>query len=103
LKKIFLLSGKLSSGKNQSSTFINEFYKEQNVNVKFESIARRLKEYCIKDFSALTKHLNVMYSSIRKLTLNLKSASSNALCDDILKIISELSTVDENFYEQKTF
>lgn len=108
-KKVFLISGRLSSGKNQFSEYLVDEYSKRNVNISTDMFAKSLKEWSSHDFKPLTFVLNDI---VDKLKTQIKSIDDNrksyGLNDDgvtrqLVKLIDDnLLLREENFFENKT-
>lgn len=101
MKTIILISGKMRSGKNQFSDYLNLALNQKEKTVRSDLFAYDLKKGCEKDFEYMMRQINdhvlnikeeLQYSSIGKKSL--KAA---------LSMLDELTVMrSENWYEDKT-
>ena len=108
MKKVFLFSGKINSGKNQLADFVGEIYKKRKKKVISDLFASDLKQWSSDDFVGLGKILNGISHSLEVAIGQVKTnREAYGLPDDglIPKLISlahQLKIKEENFYENKT-
>lgn len=96
MKTIFLISGKMGSGKNTLTDMFMEEYKER-YSVEHMFFAKPLKDMAKKTFSAFSQYMN---SYIDKLSADLKQRYGY---DHILNYkLKMLKIKNENWYEDKT-
>jgi len=95
MKRIYLVSGKLRSGKNQFSDYLEEKYTLDKVEVVQDCFAQALKDGCKEDFKPLVDYLNKLQEEIKD-TVELYNWD-----DEFLECVSKMRTKDENFYENK--
>lgn len=111
MKNIILISGKLQSGKNQLSDFIQEELKNnyKNLKVQTDLFAKDLKDWCKEDFKKLSvvlknigkeikSNVNVLFDNPGKFTNN----SFESMIKAIHKSVDKLNITDGNWYENKT-
>jgi hypothetical protein len=96
MKKVILVSGKMRSGKNQFSKYLEQMFMLDNKTVVQDCFANTLKDNSKSDFKPLIDYLNNLYNKI-----------TNCIPDDdqdteIMYHLSKLKTLPENFYEDKT-
>ncbi len=108
MKKLFLLSGKISSGKNQFAEYLDVIYKEKGLKVVSDLFAADLKEWSKQDFKGLSDVLNNLHNQfqneIYKLISNRQAygISSDGVMDNLFKLVGKLNISDENWFENKT-
>lgn len=101
MKHIFLISGKLRSGKNQFADYVKEIAESKGMTVNTDLFAKSLKEWCNEDFRALTDYLNqILELTIFDFMVFQKSYNIKNIDIPITRL-KELITKDENWYENK--
>jgi len=104
-KTIILLSGKMFSGKNTVSEYIQKEFEAKGFVVKQDLYARDLKQYTSEDFDVLG---NVLQKKVDKLKatigvfLNSRDFTSAGMFSSIEALLDEFTFRTENFYEEKT-
>ena len=108
MKKVFLFSGKINSGKNQFADFVGEIYKQKNKKVIADLFAADLKKWSSEDFSGLAAVLNKISSSLQKsvevIEANRESygLEKMGVITNLKEKINTLKIQPENFFEDKT-
>jgi len=108
MKKVFLLSGRISSGKNQFADFLKEIYEGLGKKVKTDLFASDLKTWSSQDFSGLATVLNktadVLQKSINIIEANRQSygLEKHGVVENIKREIETLRIKKENWFEDKT-
>lgn len=107
MKKVILVSGKIHSGKNQLSEFLQKEFENKSLKVSSDLFAKSLKDGCKEDFKKLANVLENISEEIkakinlwidqRQLMLN-----GDAVVRDIESTINKLIIKNENWYENKT-
>lgn len=101
MKHIFLISGKLRSGKNQFADYVKEIAESKGMTVNTDLFAKSLKEWCNEDFRALTDYLNqILELTIFDFMVFQKSYNIKNIDIPITRL-KDLITKDENWYENK--
>lgn len=105
MKHIFLISGKLRSGKNQFADYVKEIAESKGMTVNTDLFAKSLKEWCNEDFKALTDYLNDILDTTINHLKNYSNLSFNQKIqmyfESSIRRLEELITKDENWYEDK--
>jgi regulator of PEP synthase PpsR (kinase-PPPase family) len=65
MKKVFLFSGKIHSGKNQLAEYVSEIYSSKGAKVVSDLFAADLKEWSKQDFKGLSDVLNNLYNQFQ--------------------------------------
>jgi len=86
--KLWMLGGKIHSGKNLAAKIAKEWLESQGLKVDCEMLAKGVKDGCKRDFAVLASYLNELSQEARR--------SGNDMLADLLHI------KDENWYEDKT-
>ena len=108
MKKVFLLSGKISSGKNQFAEYLREIYQSKGKQVVSDLFAADLKAWSKDDFKGLADVLNTLSNHLRdeiyRVMGNRKSYGlpNDGLMDGLFNLVGKLNLKDENFFENKT-
>jgi len=107
MKYIFLLSGKISSGKNQLAEFLNKEFKDRGYSTANDLFANDLKNNCKEDFKKISNYLNIyterVKSSVGALFDNTgRNPKLESYLQSIEKLVDELKIEDENWFEDKT-
>lgn len=115
MKLIFLISGKMRSGKNTFADILKEKYISYGKKVYCDFFAKGVKDGCKKDFNKLQMLLNSYKTFLTSSILYLKNNNKNYLSSygitfnpiekDITKILNQINKLeikDENWYEEKT-
>lgn len=101
MKHIFLISGKLRSGKNQFADYVKEIAESKGMTVNTDLFAKSLKEWCNEDFRALTEYLNVILNLTIEELNNFKTLIGLRSLENTIQRLKDLITKDENWYEDK--
>jgi len=96
MKKVILVSGKMRSGKNQFSEYLEQHFILNKKTVVQDCFAKALKDNGKSDFKLLTDYLNNLYNRI---TYCIPDDDQD---QELMYHLSKLKTVPENFYEDKT-
>jgi hypothetical protein len=108
MKKVFLFSGKISSGKNQFAEYVSEIYSGKGAKVISDLFAADLKAWSKDDFKGLADVLNTLSNQLRDEIYRVMSnrkcygLPNDGLMDGLFKIAGKLNLNDENFFEKKT-
>lgn len=106
MKKVFLLSGKINSGKNQFAEYLKQVLEANDFSVGENLFAKELKDGCKDDFQKLAAVLESIAKRARVSVDSLfdinRIPKDNGARMAIEKILSELIIKDENWYEDKT-
>ena len=86
--KIWMLGGKIHSGKNLAAKMAKEWLESQGLKVDCEMLAKGVKDGCKRDFAVLANYMNEL------------SAEAKRNGDDFLADLLRIK--DENWYEDKT-
>lgn len=111
MKKVFIVSGKLQSGKNQFGEYLEQIIQLDGISVKQDAFAQSVKDWCLEDFKLLISYLN---KQATKLTEGLKAHKTylkerypanekfvSEPLDDLIYLAEKIKTEDKNFYEDK--
>lgn len=103
-KKIILLSGKLGSGKNQTSCYLKELVTNDNKILLEGSFAKTLKTNIVSDFRPLSDLLNKKVDELKNLINFVKQTpcGSFKVGDELTRLIEDFKLIADNFYENKT-
>ena len=99
MKTIFLISGKLQSGKNQFAEYLTNYLQEKEKTVESDLFAKGVKDGCKKDYTKMAEYLN---KHIYKIKSKLSENFDIAKCNEIFSLLDELTVYDDNWYEDKT-
>jgi hypothetical protein len=108
MKKVFLFSGKISSGKNQLAEYVGEIYSSKGKKVISDLFAADLKEWSKQDFKGLTEVLDNLrgqfQNEIYKLISNRHAygLADDGITDNLFKLVNKLHISDDNWFENKT-
>ena len=86
--QIWMLGGKIHSGKNLAAKIAKEWLESNGLKVDCEMLAKGVKDGCKRDFAVLASYLNELSAEAKR--------SGNDTLADLLRI------KDENWYEDKT-
>ena len=105
MKTVFLICGKMQSGKNQFSDYLKEILEDNNLSVSTDMFANDLKAQCAVDFSnlglVLSKKADEIYSLVNVFFSHHLNDHSVYL-DEINRVIDSLRIHRNNWYESKT-
>ena len=101
MKHIFLISGKLRSGKNQFADYVKEIAESKGMTVNTDLFAKSLKEWCNEDFRALTEYLNDILNLTIEELHNFKTLIGLRSLENTIQRLKDHITKDENWYENK--
>lgn len=104
-KTILLLSGKISSGKNQFGEFLKDVLEEKNISYNSDYFAKDLKEYSMEDFSPLGKLLKNKADTLKSMIdifFDIKFKDGGKIKEDLMKEIDTFTFNSNNFFEDKT-
>ncbi len=106
MKYLFLLSGKMRSGKNQFADYVKDICAKRNYTTSETLYAKILKDRSVEDFKVLYDIIN---NKIETATAHLKVFNDNHqsmipqnVNDEVLGILDGMITHKHNFYEEKT-
>lgn len=107
MKFIFLISGKINSGKNQLAEFLDHEWKGRGYSTANDLFANDLKNNCKDDFKKVSNYLNIyterIKSSVGALFDNTgRNPKLESYLKSIEKLVDELKIEDENWFEDKT-
>jgi len=102
-KKIILVGGHISSGKNQFAQYLKEadVFKEYGENIRLDMFAHSLKHWAANDFQNLSNVLNNIADEV----LNQISSKGCQQCEkriEIEKVLKKLRFDYHNWFENKT-
>jgi len=100
MKYIFLISGKLQSGKNQFAEYVSEHLSYNDIRVTEDLFAKGVKDGCKEDFKKFTDCLNDKLYNIEQMVYNL--GGHDLIMNDTISAIHDLKIYDDNWYENKT-
>jgi len=98
MKNVFLVSGKLQSGKNQFAEYLGQVIQLNEGTVTFDLFAKDVKEGSRDDFKKLYEYINSKVRAIRQ-DLMLLSCTCQFTIEPHL---NDLETKEDNFFEDKT-
>ena len=105
MKKVILLSGKISSGKNQLGEYLKSNLESKGMSVTMDLFAKDLKDGCKDDFKKLA---NCLDNIVEELTAQVDVVFDNiheskqGNIQGLYKILEKLRINDHNWYEDKT-
>jgi nucleoside-triphosphatase THEP1 len=102
MKKVFLISGKLQSGKNTFASFFTNILKNKGFNIIEDMFASDLKLGAKEDFQSLGIVLKNIVDELRSVIYSFSDLRSSGVVESIEKTIDKLILKDENFFENKT-
>lgn len=112
MKKVFLISGKLRSGKNQFAEYLDQQYQLNEKTVRQDLFAKKLKDWSKSDYKPLVEIINNIADQISNALHKHKNYLGDRYpahgkfvvnpFDDIQHLVEKLKIKDENFYEDKT-
>ena len=106
MKKVYLISGKMQSDKNQFADFLQKELEEKGQKVSTDLFAKSLKDGCKNDFLLLSQVLESVSQQIKNAVNLFTDTRENMLNPSITQnidnVIDKLKIKDENWYEDKT-
>ena len=105
MKYLILLSGKLSSGKNQFAKYLEAGFISKGLSVKQDLYAYDLKQYSSEDFKLLGNVLKHKVDQVKAsigYMFNSKNGESIELQNSVFGLLDQFTFTDENFWEDKT-
>jgi len=100
MKYIFLISGKLQSGKNQFAEYVSDYLSYNDIKVGEDLFAKGVKDGCKKDFKKFVECLNAKLYDLSQLVYEMGNHSE--MMNTTLDCINDLKIYDDNWYEDKT-
>lgn len=106
MKKVFLISGHMRTGKNQLAEYLSNQFREAGFITESDLFAGPLKDWCKEDFKKLGAVLKNIGEEIRVNTYSLMSLQNEVFNPEQFKVvensINKLNIDDQNWYENKT-
>lgn len=105
MKNVFLICGKMRSGKNKFASYLEESLKSSGYIVSTDMFAKDLKANCEIDFTPLSNVLNKKAEEIYSLVNVFFSHhlnDHNVYVNEINRVIDSLRVSHPNWYENKT-
>jgi len=100
MKKVILVSGKLQSGKNQFTEYLQTHLESKGLHVATDLFARGVKDGSKEDFKEIYEYINTVVNESIKDLRYLPEAPKQL--DNIISNLEQLLTTTDNFYEDKT-
>ncbi len=104
MKTVYLISGKINSGKNQLADFFKEELESRNLTVRTDLFAKDLKDGCKDDFNKLAYCLHDIRNELKNSVDSMFDVMTfgEEKIQSFYKIINKLVIQDKNWYEDKT-
>jgi hypothetical protein len=100
-KYLILVACKMRSGKNTFADIFKGECLEKDYEVKLDSFASVLKEWCSEEFKGLTDYLNKFGEEFKASIPDLSNDRFNGLREVLDKKIKSIQTKKDNWFEEK--
>ena len=100
-KYLILVSGKMRTGKNEFANFFEKECWTKDYDVKMDSFASVLKQWCSEEFTILTDYFNKFGEEIKANIPAFGDVRFSEVESNIDKVIAKIKTKKDNWFEEK--